>query len=795
MYWNSLSPEQQHSLRLRQGSLEIGQVDRGIASFTANIEASGPMNMLTKDIIREGWFTLVQDMLVQKYNITCRKQGPRPPWHHTVMDIPSQRLALIALTTIFDTVRTSHIGKDRDPSWVLASREMMEALDHDATCRAIEAANVARYGSSIDVTQFTPRQMKQIAIKAGASIGIGLSSKDRARMGAFLVGRVVESTGLFIQHRRPVPGKSPLTTVRMSEKLREFLGKRLKDTAYMFPKHQPMIMPPLNWGEGNHHGGYITLTCPLIKGSKVRSIGTPDPTTLEAVNFIQATPFRISKVASCTADVIWNNAREGAGLPCSEPTPLPPLVEEFESEEHRDEVMEHRRLIHDRNNQEIGKRIAAMSTLTEARNNREHGAIWFPHNVDFRSRIYSAPSPVQPQGSDYSKGMLEFADALPLGERGLYWLKVQLANSFGIDKVSFDDRVKAAEDIITPLLGQEFNPLNWSAWEDADKPFAALTAATELHAALSMPNPYAFKSRQPIAMDGSCNGLQHLSAMGRDTIAGAAVNLLDSDVPGDIYSLVKDHVISVVEVEQYMDIMAAAWHGNVTRKTVKRGVMTTPYGVTFKGIRDQLVTDGFTQGLNGNEFKLANYMAKKITEGIGEVFAPGKAIMTWLQESASLMAKQGFYPEWECPLGFTAIQHYVKPKKEQVRVTLPSGPIQMTLRSWDQDKLDAKKTRNGIAPNFVHSLDAAHEMATVLALKDQGVEHFLGVHDSYSVHACHVDTMQTIIRDSFVQVHESDPLGTFKRSNEERTGITLPDLPEVGSLQLGDVRNSTYLFS
>ena len=28
------------------------------------------------------------------------------------------------------------------------------------------------------------------------------------------------------------------------------------------------------------------------------------------------------------------------------------------------------------------------------------------------------------------------------------------------------------------------------------------------------------------------------------------------------------------------------------RKVVKRGVMTTPYGVTPQGIRDQLITDG-----------------------------------------------------------------------------------------------------------------------------------------------------------------------------------------------------------
>ena len=517
---------------------------------------------------------------------------------------------------------------------------------------------------------------------------------------------------------------------------------------------------------------------------------------LAFASLLQNTPFRIAKVPSLTADAIWQQNREGAGLPSAEVDPLPELVEEFRDEDHREAVMEERRLIHERNAKSAGKRVAALATLKEARLNRDHGAIWFPHNVDFRSRIYCSPSPVQTQGSDYSRGMLEFADGLPIGERGLYWLKVQLANTFGVDKVSYADRVTWAEELMQELVRSEFCPLDWSAWEGADKPFQALATAWDLHQALSMDDPTKFVSYTPIAMDGSCNGLQHLSAMGRDSLAGAAVNLLDSEIPGDIYTLVMDAVVKMVEMERHQDPMAAAWHGNVKRKTVKRGVMTTPYGVTFMGIRDQLVTDGFTRGLPGNEFKLANYMAKKITAGISDVFKPGKEIMTWLQESASMIVKASNEPvQWTTPLGFDAVQHYVKPKSTGVRVELPSGSALLKLRSWDNDKLDVRKARNGIAPNFVHSLDAAHEMATVLALKDHGVEHFLGIHDSYAVHPCHVDLMHEVIRDEFVNIHETEPLAQFKADNEARLGITLPDLPCRGDLNIGEVRNSTYLFS
>lgn len=41
-------------------------------------------------------------------------------------------------------------------------------------------------------------------------------------------------------------------------------------------------------------------------------------------------------------------------------------------------------------------------------------------------------------------------------------------------------------------------------------------------------------SRRP--QDGSCNGLQHYAALGRDSVGAASVNLLPSDLPQDVYS-------------------------------------------------------------------------------------------------------------------------------------------------------------------------------------------------------------------------------------------------------------------
>lgn len=44
-------------------------------------------------------------------------------------------------------------------------------------------------------------------------------------------------------------------------------------------------------------------------------------------------------------------------------------------------------------------------------------------------------------------------------------------------------------------------------------------------------DPETHLSHTPVAMDGSCNGLQHYAALGLDLEGGAAVNLVNADQP------------------------------------------------------------------------------------------------------------------------------------------------------------------------------------------------------------------------------------------------------------------------
>ena len=106
--------------------------------------------------------------------------------------------------------------------------------------------------------------------------------------------------------------------------------------------------------------------------------------------------------------------------------------------------------------------------------------IYFPWALDWRGRLYPVPGLVNPQADDLGKAMLEFAVGKPLGERGAYWLAIQLANKFGNDKVSFDDRIAWVRDHEAEILDSAKHPLDGRRfWIQADDPWQFLAACFE----------------------------------------------------------------------------------------------------------------------------------------------------------------------------------------------------------------------------------------------------------------------------------------------------------------------------
>ena len=72
-------------------------------------------------------------------------------------------------------------------------------------------------------------------------------------------------------------------------------------------------------------------------------------------------------------------------------------------------------------------RSAHLWSVQVAQAFRKEESIYFPHNLDFRGRAYPMHPHLNHLGGDVNRGLLQFADAKPLGPSGLKWLKVSVS--------------------------------------------------------------------------------------------------------------------------------------------------------------------------------------------------------------------------------------------------------------------------------------------------------------------------------------------------------------------------------
>ena len=101
---------------------------------------------------------------------------------------------------------------------------------------------------------------------------------------------------------------------------------------------------------------------------------------------------------------------------------------------------------------------------------------------------------------------------------------------------------------------------------------------------------------------------------------------------------------------------------------------------------------------------------------------------------------------------------------------------------------------NGIAPNFIHSLDATLLAHTVLKLKEDGCTDFHLIHDSYGVPVTHVANVNKRVREAYIELFKSNTLQQFVnqvRPDYEKT----VDSVMINTLDLNQVSESAYIFS
>lgn len=432
---------------------------------------------------------------------------------------------------------------------------------------------------------------------------------------------------------------------------------------------------------------------------------------------------------------------------------------------------------------------------------KDYEAIHFVYAADFRGRLYALTTGVSPQGSDMQKALLEFADGKPLLSRESQdWFCIAGANRFGFDKASLQDRVKWVMDRKEAFMAIASDPIGYRDWTEADSPLQFLAWCFEF--AEWQTKGDAFVSRIAVGMDGSCNGLQNFSAMLRDEIGGRATNLIPGPKPNDIYQMVADvtkmRLGAMTGLDENRESYRQRWlkHG-MNRTLVKRSVMTLPYGSTrfssAEFIEGDYLKAGKVPEFAKDEYRRASaFLSFPVWESIGDVVVKAREAMEWLQDASGLILKAGHSQiMWVSPSGFPVIQSYWEQIDHRINTKL-CGATKILVPSESKDA-HPRKHRNGIAPNFVHSLDAAHLTLTINAAKAQGIDALAMIHDDYGTHAADAPVLYKLIRSVFVDMYEdNDPLAQFAARYPE---VTFKAMPSKGNLDLAAVLESEYFFS
>jgi DNA-directed RNA polymerase len=458
----------------------------------------------------------------------------------------------------------------------------------------------------------------------------------------------------------------------------------------------------------------------------------------------------------------------------------------------------------------------------------EQPQFYIPHNLDWRGREYAMTN-FNFQRGDLTRALFLFKDGEPIGEEGIAWLKVHVANcgDFGkVSKKSYEERIKWVDENLTTIMDcsmQDWDckgPLHPEAlafWTKADKPFLFLAACVELTKALSYGPEYVCSL--PCSWDGSCSGAQHLCLATRSEDAWK-VNLTDLPEPNDLYTIVTN--ASKASMALSADPIAAcvlAYDGD-WRKVFKRNTMTTFYGSKKFGMTQQHMDDlmeplrmevlqkkrkAHPFGKTWVEHQAASrFLAGHASEAIAKELPLAMKAMEFLQDLAGALAHAGKPLEWTTPVGLPWSNRYHEYKVDRISLWLHDTSIRINVANGFQKDICKKRSVNGSAPNFVHACDAAHLLLTARNASLEGITQFALVHDSFGSLPSHAARFQGIIRETLVEMYEKhDVLAeVFQRAkcdlgeHNNRLSEIADMLPELrGSLNIKEVLNAKYAFA
>lgn len=746
----------------------------------------------------------------------CDLQKRNVPWISPIYRLGPRRVAGLLITVCADSILTQRrkSGEDSQFAPVLQqdlARSIAYAIQTAVNYQISRSENAGAWvlASRIVKSRWTKRQIKDFVKYHKSDDHVRMSNKERYYLGLNLLS-ILEKANIIELHKYwDGPTSSPIAVVFSPEVTSGLTEAHSDFLTRAKIRYRPMIVPPrkhtIEMSGGVHtehlrkgmvdrgytyfHGeDYVTE----FKGSE------PSQPVVDGLNALMSTEWTVNTRVLEVMDALFKNNNKVANLP---PYELDPIL--IQDKQDIDDPTEVERLKKEKSElwsewyRKENERIRMCLRLSLAKDLVSYKFFYHVYTCDFRGRAYTTTDLLSPQSGDQDRSLLLFANPMKQTTRGRHWLKVHVANLFDQDKKSFTQRVQWVENNMDMLRSINDNPYDTlDLWADDKKKknqsFQRLAAVFELFREDGM-------TQLPGGMDGSCNGIQHWAAIAKDPIIGGMVNLLPSDIPNDAYGVVAKEVTNAMLPLNYKDpwvtMFLEHWEGSISRSTVKRAVMTDPYGVTTRGITDGILNDGHVDWLDKTlRINAAKELTKYIQVAMNTLLTIPNQGKVWLKQIAKIASEKEIHLEWVTPIGFKVRHQYYGKTNGIVNLQCLTTRVQVQFNEFVRDEVNGREAQNGISPNYIHSLDASHMFATINRLMEAGCDSYAFIHDSYGVHTPMIDMLRTATQEEFVRIHKVNQLSVLREQLMSYLDCDLPDVPSTGTLDINKVLESEYFF-
>jgi DNA-directed RNA polymerase len=785
-----------------QVDLEAQMIDLGKGRFLSRLhkekargqEAQGAG---TARVLDKVYPVVAEEIAAWKQGIVTEGKGRYPQAYAVLKDLEPELVAYIGIRVIFDQI----MGRGGCPEHRAASLIGLW-VEHECRVRAFAKTH----------KRYLEKLMKETRKRSGNTDYIrtvtihAMNRKDDKWKGwnhnvhvsvGFVVIQCLLNCGDLIE-RELIRGSEAFITITSRGLM--WINHETQNLEETSPIVLPCIQAPLPWTtpyDGGYHTEQMREKYPLLtafhKKDRLELLEEADmPAVYRAINAVQNTAWRINAPVLAVMSHLWANRVDFGVLPEVTDLPMPDRPENIDTDpevlrQWKKDASE----VHTNRVRQGSKRMNLKRCIDVASEYKDRD-LYYVHQCDFRGRLYAQGAGPNPQGTDYQKALIRFAEGKPIGAIGVAWLAIHVANTFGVDKVSLAERINWTCDNQANILSVVEDPLANNWWTTADSPWLFLAACYEWAGYVNEGTD--FITTLPVMVDGSCNGLQHYSAMLRDPIGGEATNLVPMSTPQDIYGRVANVTVA----------KDPTLKGIVTRSVAKRPVMVLPYGGTIASCKDY-VRAALREGGHKFDPERETEIATLVWNSIGDVVVAARDGMAFLRKMASAMSKKKEHVSWVAPSGWPVLQQYFDIKTS--RLSLYSNGKQIRKYIVHEPKLDTvdgRRSGQGLPPNFVHSMDAAALVGMVSLALDQGINQFAVIHDSFGTLACDMDMLGACIRTSFVDMYENHDVleelrervfQTITATRKNSTPVNLEHTPAKGKLNIHGVLESPFFFA